>query len=87
MRCEHCHGILMSVSSRTVLDDSGSLAITAWPCARCGGVTEEIRILSRYGKAQPRRVRYAVAPFVRRGKDRLLVHGALTNTWSNQSRW
>ena len=61
MRCESCHGIIMNGRSRTVLDDSGSLAITAWRCSSCGGVIEEIQILSRYGKAQPRRIRYAVA--------------------------
>jgi short chain dehydrogenase len=62
MRCESCHGIIMNGRSRTVLDDSGSLAITAWKCESCGGVTEEIQILSRYGKARPRRIRYAVKP-------------------------
>ena len=49
MRCERCHGIMMNGSSRTVLDDSGSLAITAWRCSSCDGVIEEIQILSRYG--------------------------------------
>lgn len=62
MRCAHCHGIVMDGTVRTVLGDDGSLAITAWMCARCDGMTEEIRILSRFGKAQPSRVRYAVAP-------------------------
>ncbi len=61
MRCESCHGIIMNGRSRTVLDDTGSLAITAWKCSSCGGVIEEIQILSRYGKTQPRRIRYAVA--------------------------
>ena len=50
MGCEHCHGIMMNGSSRTVLDDSGSLAITAWRCSSCDGVIEEIQILSRYGR-------------------------------------
>jgi len=62
MRCEHCHGIMMNGSNRTVLDDSRSLAITAWRCASCDGVIEEIRILSRSGTAQPRRIRYIVKP-------------------------
>jgi len=62
MRCESCHGIMMNGSSRTVLDDTGSLAITAWRCSSCDGVIEEIQILSRYGKAQPRSIRYAVQP-------------------------
>lgn len=50
MRCESCHGIILSDSSRTVPDDSGSLAITAWKCPGCGGVIEKIHILSRYGR-------------------------------------
>jgi len=61
MRCAHCHRILMGGTVRTVLDDDGSLAITAWRCESCGGVIEEIQILSRYGKAQPRRIQYAVS--------------------------
>ena len=62
MRCERCHGIMMNGSSRTVLDDSGSLAITAWRCSSCDGVIEEIQVLSRYGAAQLRRARYIVRP-------------------------
>jgi len=58
--CQYCRGIVTGGTSRTVLDDSGSLAITAWTCSRCGGVIEEIRVL-KDGKAQPRPVRYAVA--------------------------
>lgn len=45
--CDHkAHGV-MSGTSRTVLDDSGSLAITAWTCSKCGRVFEEIRILTQ----------------------------------------
>ena len=61
MRCAHCHRILMGGTVRTVLDDDGSLAITAWRCESCGGVIEEIQILPRYGKAQPRPMQYAVS--------------------------
>ena len=42
--CRHCYDTVMGGRGRTVLDDSGTLAITAWTCARCGGVTEEVRI-------------------------------------------
>jgi hypothetical protein len=59
--CQYCPGIVTGETGRTVLDDSGSLAITAWTCSRCGGVVEEIRILAQNGKAQPSPVRYAVA--------------------------
>ena len=61
MRCEHSQEIMMSRSSRTVVDDSGSLAITAWRCPGCDEVViEEIYILARDGEARPRRIRYAV---------------------------
>ncbi len=42
MRCEYCYGIMENDSRRTVLDDSGSLAILAWKCSRCDEVIEEI---------------------------------------------
>ena len=62
MQCEQCHGIMIGGRSRTVLDDSGSLAVTAWRCSDCDGVIEEIQVLSRYGTARPRRARYIVKP-------------------------
>lgn len=60
--CGHQGGRQLHGRSRTVLDDSGSLAITAWTCAACGGLIEEIRILSHDGKADHRRFQYAVRP-------------------------
>jgi DNA-directed RNA polymerase subunit RPC12/RpoP len=60
--CRYCHDTVSRGTGRMVLDDSGTLAITAWTCTRCGTVIEEIRIMARGGKAQPRPVRYAVAP-------------------------
>ncbi len=60
--CRHCYNTVIGGKSRTVLDDSGTLAITAWTCARCGGVIEEIRIMVQDGKAQPRPIRYGVEP-------------------------
>ena len=60
--CTHREGRVLNGRSRTVTDDSGSLAITAWTCARCGGLIEEIRILSQDGKADRHRIRYAVRP-------------------------
>lgn len=62
LKCRYCRGIVAGRSGRTVVDDSGSLAITAWSCSRCGGVIEEIRILAQDGTARPRPMRYAVAP-------------------------
>lgn len=60
--CDHRNNGLLNQTSRTVLDDSGSLAITAWTCLKCGGVVEEIRILTQDGKARTRPIRFAVAP-------------------------
>jgi len=60
MRCECCHELMMGGNIRSVLDDSGSLAITAWRCSGCGRITEEIHILSPH-KNRARRIRYAVA--------------------------
>ena len=51
--------IYYSAPEMQVLDDSGSLAITAWTCSRCNGVIEEIRILAKDGKTQSPPVRYA----------------------------
>jgi hypothetical protein len=62
MTCDHRTNGLLNQTSRTVLDDSGSLAITAWTCSKCGGVLEEIRILTQDGRAQTRPIRFAVAP-------------------------
>jgi len=59
MQCERCNGIMMRRSNRTVLDDSGSLAITAWHCPRCQGIMEELFVRDR--RAPLRRIRYTVA--------------------------
>lgn len=58
----HRHRLLKEQSTRTVADDSGSLAITAWTCVICCNLIEEIRIISRDGTAQQHRIRYTVAP-------------------------
>jgi hypothetical protein len=60
--CRHCYDTVIGGTGRTVLDDNGTLAITAWTCAKFGGVIEEIRIMVQDGTAQPRPIRYAVAP-------------------------
>ena len=77
--CRHCHDAVMGGTSRTVLDDSGTLAITAWTCARCGGVIEEIRIMVQDGKVQPRPIRYAVAPPRSTGRSATVAQRALRN--------
>ena len=77
--CRHCYDTVMGGRGRTVLDDSGTLAITAWTCARCGGVIEEIGIMGQDGKAQPRSIRYAVAPPYSTGRPAPVAHRALRN--------
>lgn len=44
-RCRHRQNRPAQGPVRTVVDDSGSLAITAWTCADCGDLIEELRIL------------------------------------------
>jgi hypothetical protein len=60
--CLSCREAIIGGTSRTVVDDNGSLAITAWSCSKCGGVIEEIRLLAQDGTARPRPIRYAVVP-------------------------
>lgn len=60
--CRHLRGAVSPAGSRTVVDESRSLAITAWTCADCGDLIEEIRILSRGGGVQSVPIRYAVVP-------------------------
>lgn len=43
--CRHRPVAVLQERRRTVVDDSGSLAITAWTCAECGELVEEVRIL------------------------------------------
>jgi hypothetical protein len=63
--CSHRRGTGLSGRKRTVVDDSGSLAITAWTCVQCGELIEEIRMLSRDGGLESRSIRYAVGPWSR----------------------
>ena len=77
--CRHGYDTVMGGRGRTVLDDSGMLAITAWTCATCGGVIEEVRIMMQGGKAQPRPIRYAVAPLRSTGRPAPVSQRALRN--------
>ena len=72
--CRYCRDTVGGRSSRTVLDDSGSVSITAWTCARCGAVIEEIRILAQDGQARPRPIRYTVAPLRSTGRSAPIAH-------------
>ena len=60
--CNYCHKTVIPGASRTVLDDNGSLAITAWTCVKCGSVNQEIVVLSKDGQVMPRPYQYVVAP-------------------------
>lgn len=77
--CRHWYDTVMGGRGRTVLDDSGTLAITAWTCAKCGGVIEEVRIVVQGRKAQPRPIRYAVAPLRLTGRPAPVAQRALRN--------
>src|SRR5580765_5674336 len=77
--CRHCYDTVTGGTGRTVLDDSGTLAITAWTCAKCGGVIEEIRMMVQEGKAQPRPIRYAVAAPHSIGRPALVAQRVLRN--------
>ncbi len=59
--CRHGQADRVAGPFRTVVDDSGSLVITAWTCAACGDVIEALHLLSRDGTAQPYPIRRAVA--------------------------
>ena len=77
--CRHWYDAAMGGRGRTVLDDSGTLAITAWTCARCGGVIEEVRIMLQGRKSQPRPIRYVVAPPHSTGRPVPIAQRALRN--------
>jgi hypothetical protein len=77
--CRHWYDTVMGGRGRTVLDDSGTLAITAWICAKCGGVIEEVRIIMQGGKTQPRPIRYAVAPLHSTGRPASVAQHAVRN--------
>ncbi len=59
--CRHGEADRVAGPFRTVVDDSRSLAITAWTCASCGDVIEELHLLSRDEKTQPYPICHAVA--------------------------
>jgi hypothetical protein len=77
--CRYCFDTPIGGTGRTVLDDSGTLAITAWTCATCGGVIEEVRIVAQGGKTQPRPIRYAVAPPHSTGRSAPVAYRTLGN--------
>jgi hypothetical protein len=41
-----------------VLDNGGSLGVTAWLCRNCGNVVQQVFVLARGGKARFRSSRY-----------------------------
>jgi hypothetical protein len=59
-RCRHGTHLSALGPVRTVLDESGMLAIKAWTCAACGDLVEEVRILSRPSVLAAVSTRYVV---------------------------
>ena len=74
--CHYCHKIVVAGTSRTVLDDHGSLVITAWTCGKCGSVNQEIVVLSKHGQVKPRPYQYVVAP-----QPRLFPHDGIRHSF------
>ena len=72
--CRHRPAAVFRGRSRTVIDDSGLL--TAWNCADCGGLIEEVRMLSRDGMPERRPVRYVVGP-----RQRMDHHAAVSTRY------
>jgi len=66
--CRHGRGDRVAGPVCTVVDDSESLAITAWTCVACGNLIEELHLLSRDGTARPYPIRHAVVPQVQTGR-------------------
>ena len=48
--------------SYDLLDDGGSLNVSAWRCVGCGDSMEEILTSPQNGGGESRRIRYAVRP-------------------------
>jgi hypothetical protein len=84
--CRHGYDMVMRGRGRTVLDDSRTLAITAWTCARCGGVIEEVAL---WCKAERRNhVRFGT-PWCHgtRTDDRCRLSNVCSGTEVERSRW
>lgn len=78
--CPHCYDAAMGGRKRAVLDDSGTLAITAWTCAKCGGVIEEVRMMMQGRKSHPRPIRCAETPRHSIGRQAPVAQRALRNS-------
>lgn len=63
MRCESCRGVMMKSQSLDVLDDGVPFSMSAWACAACGDVVEEIKVFQKNGERLSRRFRYVVKPW------------------------
>lgn len=64
LRHRHRQGRPFTGPVRTFMDDSGTIAITAWNCALCSEPVEEIHDQSRDRALHLYRIRDAVAPQV-----------------------
>jgi hypothetical protein len=84
--CRHCYDTVMGGRGRTVLDDSGTLAITAWTCARCG---ESSKRFASWGKTERRsHVRFGT-PWRHRTRpdDQRRLRTARSGTEAEGWRW
>ncbi len=69
MRCGSCRGVMMKSQSSDVLDDGVPFSMSAWSCAACGDVVEEIKVFPKNGERLSRRFRYVVRPWTIDGGD------------------
>ncbi len=62
MECGRCCGVMVRGHCYDLRDENGSLNFSAWRCAGCGHVVEEILTTPHVGSKESRRIRYAVRP-------------------------
>ena len=60
MWCSLCRGVMTQDHCYDLLDECGHLSFTAWRCARCGNVVEEILTHPHNGNGAALRVKYPV---------------------------
>ena len=60
MWCSLCRGFMTQDHCYDLLDESGHLSFTAWRCACCGNMVEEISTRPYNGNGEALRVKYPV---------------------------
>jgi len=63
MRCERCRGSMARGQHYDLPDGQNRIAVTAWRCALCDELAEEVRLIPQRGQGETRRFRYRVHVF------------------------